>query len=61
MTLGGHSVEKPTSALGEGLGQEILEPGFSGHSLEGAVQASDSHNRWPHAHLALMGGCGLQG
>lgn len=54
-------MEKPTPALGEGLGQEILEPGFSGHSLEGAVQASDSHNRWPHAHLALMGGCGLQG
>lgn len=32
-------MEKPTQALGEGLGQETLEPGYSDHHGDGAIHA----------------------
>lgn len=51
-------MEKPTQALGEGLGQETLEPGYSDHHGEGAIQASTVTALDPV--YTLMGGCGLQ-
>ena len=44
-------------ALGEGLGQGILDLGYKERSLEDAAQPSGRHGVWPCALLALMGGC----